>query len=104
MLRRLADVLLAYICLNSILFLEIKIKYTCIIFRRNTFVKFRIVYKYKMYTEVKSKLSEILKSWQAYSEFLGAFAKIRRATINFAMSVCPHGITWLPLHTDFPKI
>ena len=98
MLRRLADLFLAYICLNSILLLEIKIKYICVIFRRNAFVKIHIVYKRKMYTEVKSKLFEILNSWQACSEFLEGFTKIRRATINFVVSVCPHGITWLPLH------
>jgi len=28
--------------------------------------------------------------------FLGAFAKFRKATISFAMSVCPHGTAWLP--------
>lgn len=49
-----------------------------------------------MYTEVKSKLFEILNIWQACYELLEAFAKLRRATLNFAMSVCPHGITWLP--------
>jgi hypothetical protein len=35
------------------------------------------------------------------SVFLGAFAKLRKATISFVMSicpsVCPHGTTWLPL-------
>jgi len=29
--------------------------------------------------------------------FLGAFAKLRKATISFVMSVRPHGITRLPL-------
>ena len=29
--------------------------------------------------------------------FLGAFAKLRTATINFIMSVCPQGTTRLPL-------
>ena len=29
--------------------------------------------------------------------FLGAFAKLRRATISFLMSVRPHGTNWLPL-------
>jgi len=34
-------------------------------------------------------------------KFLGAISKLRRATISFNMavcpSVCPRGITWLPL-------
>ena len=29
--------------------------------------------------------------------FLGAFAKLRKQTISFVMSVCPHGTTGLPL-------
>jgi len=29
--------------------------------------------------------------------FLGTFAKLRRTTIRFFMSVCPHGTTRLPL-------
>jgi hypothetical protein len=29
--------------------------------------------------------------------FLGAFAKLRQATISLVLSVCPHGITRLPL-------
>ena len=29
--------------------------------------------------------------------FLGAFTKLRKATISFVMSVCPHGTTRLPL-------
>jgi len=28
---------------------------------------------------------------------LGSFAKLRKATYSIVMSVCPHGITWLPL-------
>jgi len=44
--------------------------------------------------------------------FLGAFAKLRKATINFVMSVRPHGTTRLPLDgfslnfilVDFSKI
>ena len=31
------------------------------------------------------------------SYFLGAFAKLRNATVSFVMSVCPHGTTRLPL-------
>jgi len=30
-------------------------------------------------------------------EFLGAFAELRKATVSFVMSVCPHGTTRLPL-------
>ena len=30
-------------------------------------------------------------------QFLGAIAKLRKATISFFMSVCPHGTTRLPL-------
>jgi hypothetical protein len=29
--------------------------------------------------------------------FLGAFAKFRKATISFVMSVCPHGTTRFPM-------
>jgi hypothetical protein len=29
--------------------------------------------------------------------FLGAFAKLRKATVSFVMSVCPHGTTRLSL-------
>ena len=37
--------------------------------------------------------------------FLGAFTKLRKATIALScLSVCPHGITRLPLETDFHKI
>jgi len=54
-----------------------------------------------MYTDVKFKLFEILYTWQACSEFLEALAKLRRATINFVMSVCPHGVTWLPHYGFF---
>ena len=39
--------------------------------------------------------------WQAYCTFLGGFAKLRKATISFVMSVCPsigpHGTTRLLL-------
>jgi hypothetical protein len=30
--------------------------------------------------------------------FLGALAKLRKAAISVVMSVCPHGITRLPLN------
>ena len=33
-----------------------------------------------------------------YISFLGPFAKLRKATISFVMSVCPHGTTRLPLN------
>jgi len=44
--------------------------------------------------------------------FLGASLKLRKATISFVMSVCPHGTTHIPLHEfswnlifeDFSKI
>jgi len=36
--------------------------------------------------------------------FFGAFAKLRKATINFVMPVCSHGTTRLPHWTDFHKI
>jgi len=29
--------------------------------------------------------------------FLGTFTKLRKVTIGFVVSVCPHRITWLPL-------
>jgi len=29
---------------------------------------------------------------------LGASAKLQKATISFAMSVCPYGTPWHPLH------
>jgi hypothetical protein len=29
--------------------------------------------------------------------FLGAIVKLRKATVSFVMSVCPHGTTRLPL-------
>jgi len=38
-----------------------------------------------------------------WSEFLGRFAKLRKATINFVVSVCPHRTTRL-LRTDFHEI
>jgi hypothetical protein len=46
------------------------------------------------------------------NSFLGAFVKLRKATISFVMSVCPHGITRLPMdgylwnlvYEDFSKI
>ena len=33
----------------------------------------------------------------------GFFAKLRKATISFVMSVCPHGTTQLPLEGFFTK-
>jgi hypothetical protein len=36
------------------------------------------------------------KACQSYS-LLGAFAKLRKSTISFVLSVCPHGATRLPL-------
>jgi len=30
-------------------------------------------------------------------QFLDTFAKLRKATVTFVMSVCPHGTTRLPL-------
>jgi hypothetical protein len=47
-----------------------------------------------------SVLFSVKPSWE-FPLFLGAFAKLRRATIRFVMSVrpsiCPHGTTRLPL-------
>jgi len=34
---------------------------------------------------------------EGFAEILGAFEKLRKATISFVMSACPHGATWLPL-------
>ena len=50
--------------------------------------------------------------WFYKSRFLGAFAKLRKATISFVVSVLPHGTNRLPLETfswnsifqDFSKI
>jgi len=38
---------------------------------------------------------QMLCVW-AESRFLGAFAKLLKATVSFIMSVCPHVITRLP--------
>jgi len=37
------------------------------------------------------------------SYILGGFEKLRNETISFVMSVCPHGITRLPLDGFFMK-
>jgi len=34
---------------------------------------------------------------KTYMHFLGAFAKLRKGTASFVLSVCPHGTTRLPL-------
>jgi hypothetical protein len=39
----------------------------------------------------------IVPSFFAHVAVLGAFAKLRKATVSFVISVCPHGITRLPL-------
>ena len=53
--------------------------------------KFRA--KFTAYTEIGMRLSAHCRTRQ----FLGAFAKLRKATIRFVMSVSPQGTIRLPL-------
>ena len=43
------------------------------------------------------RVTNVAMETQQYVRFLGAFAKLRKATISFAMSVCPHGTARLSL-------
>jgi hypothetical protein len=42
-------------------------------------------------------LFSLLILWRQRTSFLGAFAKLGKATVSFVMSVHRHGSTWLPL-------
>jgi hypothetical protein len=59
-----------------------------------------------VYTELESTVDVLLKvswhacldtAWRKKKGFLGAFSKLRKASISFVMSVCPYGTTWLPM-------
>jgi hypothetical protein len=55
----------------------------------------------KIQHEVETELLSTCLHWFFYFLFLGAFKKLQRVTVSFAMSIClsvhPHGTTWLPL-------
>ena len=53
-------------------------------------------YKFALYLLYYIKRYNVLDVHYSVT-FLGAFAKLRKATIGFVMSVCPHGTTRLPL-------
>jgi len=38
-----------------------------------------------------------MQIFEAGTAFLGTFQKLRKTTINFIMSVCPHGTSQLPM-------
>jgi len=47
--------------------------------------------------QITDKLTTLHSFELIYFSFLGSFSEMRKATISFVMSVCPHGTTRPPL-------
>jgi hypothetical protein len=52
---------------------------------------------YKQVISLVSSLLFVFRCRPSWYTILSAFAKLRKTTISFVMSVCPHGTTRLPL-------
>ena len=75
---------------------SVQLRCFCTTFVPCAFVLFNIIRQYRTHVQPKKECPCYLR--YTYLPFLDTFAELRKATINFVMSVRPQGTTRLPLY------